>query len=147
MTTLSLVVDVSLTLVDLNFTFMASTHKFNPRACQEFVHVANALAPLTPTLASSKTINVLLTLHPLDTNSPYSDSLLDFLRGSKLEISMDSFSSTFLRMYHLSTCGPFGMVFEHFQDYFDPKDLASGFIQLHHLCVHVAVGCIFWFMA
>jgi hypothetical protein len=61
-------------------------------------------------------------------------------------LSVDYFNSAFLRMYHLLTCGPFGMVFQHFQDYFDPKDLASGFIQLHHLCAHVDVSCIFWSM-
>jgi hypothetical protein len=31
-------------------------------------------------------------------------------------------------MSHLLTSGPFGMVFEHFQGYFHPKDLANEFI-------------------
>jgi hypothetical protein len=34
-------------------------------------------------------------------------------------------------MSHLSAWGHFGMVFEHFQDAFDPKDSTNGFIQLH----------------
>jgi len=40
------------------------------------------------------------------------------------------------------TNGPSGMVFEHLQDYFDPKDSTNGFIQLHQLCSHVAINCI-----
>jgi hypothetical protein len=44
---------------------------------------------------------------------------------------MDSFRSIFLPMFHLLVGGPSSMVFEYLQDYFDPKDLANGFIQLH----------------
>jgi hypothetical protein len=72
------------------------------------VHVTKAFAP---TLASSKMINVLLTLHPPDTYSPYSNSLLDFQRDSNLEFYVDYFRSTFLHMYDLSISGPFDMVF------------------------------------
>jgi hypothetical protein len=50
-------------------------------------------------------------------------------------------------MSHLSVAGPFSMVFEHFRDSFDPKDLASGFIQFHQLCSHVDVGQIPMFVA
>lgn len=39
------------------------------------------------------------------------------------------------------------MVFKHFQDSFNLKDLGSGFIQLHQLCSHVVVGRIFGSMA
>jgi hypothetical protein len=46
-------------------------------------------------------------------------------------------------MFHLSISGPFGMVFEHLQDSFNPKDLTSGFIQLHQLCSHVVTSRIF----
>jgi hypothetical protein len=31
----------------------------------------------------------------------------------------------------LSTRSPLGMVFEHFQDFFNLEDLANGFIQFH----------------
>jgi hypothetical protein len=69
--------------------------------------------------------------------------LLDFQLDSNLELFMDSFRSTLLCMFHLSTGGPSGMVFEHLQDSFNPKDLASGFIQFHQLCSHVVVDCIY----
>jgi hypothetical protein len=46
---------------------------------------------------------------------------------------MDFFLSTFLHMSHLSTGSLLGMVFEHPRDSFNPKDLTSGFIQLHQL--------------
>jgi fucose permease len=49
-------------------------------------------------------------------------------------------------MFHLLIGGPFDMVFEHLQNSFNLKDLGSGFIQLHQLCSHVVVGCIFGFM-
>jgi hypothetical protein len=59
------------------------------------------------------------------------DSLLDFEFDSDFELFMDSFRSTFLHMFHLLVGCLFGMVFEHFQDSFDLKDLVSSFIQLH----------------
>jgi hypothetical protein len=45
-------------------------------------------------------------------------------------------------MFHISTSGPFDMVFENLQNSFDLEDLASVFIQLHQLHSHVVVGCI-----
>jgi hypothetical protein len=45
-------------------------------------------------------------------------------------------------MLHLSTSGFFGIVFEHFQDYFHPKNLANGFPQLFQLCFYIAQGHI-----
>jgi hypothetical protein len=45
-------------------------------------------------------------------------------------------------MPNLSTCGTFGMVFEHQEDYFHPKDSMSGFPQLFQFCSHVAQGHI-----
>jgi hypothetical protein len=36
-----------------------------------------------------------------------------------------------MHMSHLFVRGPSNMVFEHLWDAFDPKDFASGFIQLH----------------
>jgi len=68
---------------------------------KEFAHATNVFAPLALVLASSEMINALLTLHPSDTNSPYSDSLLDFQRNSNLELFMNSFRLAFLHMYHL----------------------------------------------
>jgi hypothetical protein len=42
------------------------------------------------------------------------DLLLDFSSSSTLELSVNSFRSTFLGMFHLPTSGPSSMVFEHF---------------------------------
>jgi hypothetical protein len=44
---------------------------------------------------------------------------------------MDSFRLAFLRKFHLPTSGPFGMVFEHFQIFFDLGDSLSNFIEFH----------------
>jgi hypothetical protein len=46
-------------------------------------------------------------------------------------------------MFRLLANGPFGMVFKHLQDSFDPKDLTNGLIHLHQLCSHVAMRHIF----
>jgi hypothetical protein len=56
---------------------------------------------------------------------------MDFQLDDKLELSLDSFKSTFMHMFHLFVGGPFGMIFEHFQNAFDPKDSTNNFIQLH----------------
>jgi hypothetical protein len=95
------------------------------------VCVARALVPLVIALVSLKTVNGLLTLHPLNTNYPGSDFFLDFQLDSNLKLFIDSFKSAFLCMSHLLVSGPFGMVFEHFQNIFDLKDSVSGFIQFH----------------
>lgn len=42
---------------------------------------------------------------------------------------------------HLSVGGPFGMVFEHLRDLFDPKDSTSGFIQSFNPLVVFPCGC------
>jgi hypothetical protein len=98
---------------------------------EEFVRDVKAFAPLALALVSLKMINALLVLHPSNANSPCLGSLLDFQLDWDLEVSMDSFRSIFLPMFHLLVGGPSSMVFEYLQDYFDPKDLANGFIQLH----------------
>lgn len=107
------------------------------------MNLINVFAPLASTLSSSKIVNMLLVLHPPNIDSPYLDSLLNFQPNSNLKLFVDSFKSTFLRMFHLSDGGPFGMVLKHLQNYFDPKDSTSGFIPLHQLCFHVVVGYIF----
>jgi hypothetical protein len=45
-------------------------------------------------------------------------------------------------MSHLSTSGPFGTVFEFFQNCFHLEDSTSGFLQLFQLCFHIAQGHI-----
>jgi hypothetical protein len=52
--------------------------------------------------------------------------------------SLDIFRSTFVHSTHLLVGGPLGMVLEHLQDLFDPKDSVSGFSQLFMVCFHVA---------
>jgi hypothetical protein len=42
----------------------------------------------------------------------------------------------------LSTSGLLGMVFKHFWNFFDLKDLTSGSIQFHQLSSHVATNHI-----
>jgi len=44
----------------------------------EFARVVRALTFLAPTLVSLEIINAFLVIHPLDMDSPYLDSLLDF---------------------------------------------------------------------
>jgi len=69
------------------------------------VCVARALALLVTALVSLKTVNGLLTLHPLNTNSPNSDFFLDFQLDSNLKLFIDCFKSTFLCMSHLLVSG------------------------------------------
>jgi len=51
---------------------------FASKCIREFACVTRALAPFTPTLTTIEIVSVLLALHPLNKNSPYSYSLLDF---------------------------------------------------------------------
>jgi hypothetical protein len=43
-------------------------------------------------------------------------------------------------MLNLFTSGIFGMAFEHFQNYFHPKNVTSGFPQLFQLYSHTSQG-------
>jgi hypothetical protein len=45
---------------------------------KEFMHVARVLAPFVSTSTSSRIICALQALHPLDSDYPYSDSLMEF---------------------------------------------------------------------
>lgn len=87
-------------------------------------------------------VSVLLALHLLDIDSPCSNSLLNFKPNLDLKLFVDFCRLIFWCMFHLSANGPFGMVFKHLQDSFDPKDLMNGLNQLHQLCSHVAMGHI-----
>jgi len=97
---------------------------------KEFACVVKVLILLALVLASLETINVLLALHSSNTNFPCLSSLLDFQLESNFELFLDSFKLTFLCMFHLSIGGPFGIIFEHFQDFFYLENLISGFIQV-----------------
>lgn len=52
---------------------------------------------------------------------------MDFLLNVNLELSLDYFKLTFMRLSHLSTWHLLNMIFEHLWIFFDPKDLMSGF--------------------
>jgi hypothetical protein len=43
-------------------------------------------------------------------------------------------------MLHLSISGLFGMIFEHLQNCFHPKDSVNGFLQLFQVCFHITQG-------
>jgi hypothetical protein len=45
-------------------------------------------------------------------------------------------------MSHLLASGVFGMIFEHFQNYFHSINLTNGFPQLFQLCFHITQGHI-----
>jgi hypothetical protein len=98
---------------------------------EKFVHVARAFALLTLVPSSLEMIFVLQTLHYLNLDSPYSDSLMDFQLNINMELSVDFFYLIFLHMSHLLISGSSGMAFEHFWDFSNLDDLANGFIQLH----------------
>jgi hypothetical protein len=140
----------SLVLFNFDYAFMA------PPSCQlgqslalghvgEFACDARAFTPFA--LTFSKMVNMLLTLHLSNIDSPCLDSLLDFQFDSNLELFMDLLRTTFLCMSQLLINVIFNMIFEHLQNSFDLEDLISGFIQLHQLCSHVVAGCILGSMA
>ncbi len=52
---------------------------------------------------------------------------MDFPFNSNLEFFLDSFRLDFKLSLHLSIGGPLGMVFKHFQNPFDFKDLVNDF--------------------
>jgi hypothetical protein len=47
------------------------------------------------------------------------------------------FKSIFIHLAHLLVHGPSSMVFEHFRDLFDPKDLVNCFSHLLLMCSYV----------
>jgi len=86
---LSLVMGTSSALPDFDFTFLTPPpHQLGRNLTLgrigEFTCATKALAiiavlaPFTPILASLEIVNTMLILHPLNTNSPYLNSLLNF---------------------------------------------------------------------
>jgi hypothetical protein len=74
----------------------------------------------------------------------FSYFLKDYEPNQDFKVSSDYFKLAFKCMLHLFANGIFGMVFEFFQDYFLPKDFASGFHNffnflfiLHKVTFHV----------
>jgi hypothetical protein len=90
------------------------------------------LAPFSLAPISFDTTLTLTPLHP-NLENYFSLILEDYEPNQDLKLFFDSFKLAFQRMRHLLISGFFGMVFEHLQDYFHPKTLASGFLQLFHL--------------
>jgi len=76
---------------------------------------------LAATLASIEMVSELLALHPLDTNLPYSNTLLDFQFISDLKLIVKFVRSIFLCMFLLVSV-LFGMGCKHLQDSFDLKN-------------------------
>jgi hypothetical protein len=77
-----------------------------------------------------ETIVALQTLHPSDLFIPCSDSLLNIQLDLNLELSLDSFMSTFIQLSHLSLDDFLNIIFEHLQNLFNPKDSTNAFTQL-----------------
>jgi len=63
--------------------------------------VNKAFTPLALALTSLEMICALQALHLLDSDSPCLNILIDFQLDTNVELSMDSFTSTFLHMSHL----------------------------------------------
>lgn len=80
--------------------------------------------PLAPTSTSLKTINTFQAFHLLDFSPP---CVIFLTIDQDLDFSLDCFRSSLIQLFHFLVEGPSNMVFEHFQDSFDPKDLANGF--------------------
>jgi hypothetical protein len=79
----------------------------------EYSLVACTLAPYFPTLMSSNTTLVLITLHfELDRFPPFFGRL-EVNQNQDLELSFDSFKLTFQCMLNLFANGPSRMVFKH----------------------------------
>jgi hypothetical protein len=80
--------------------------------------------PLAPTSTSLKIVNTLQVFHLLDFSPP---CVIFLIIDKDLDFSLDCFRSSLIQLFHLLVEGPSNMVFEHFQDSFDAKDLANGF--------------------
>jgi hypothetical protein len=108
---------------------------------REYSQVTRVLAPFSPTPTSSNTTSTFITLQ-LESNGYFPLFLKDYKLDQDLKLSFDSFKLAFQRTPHLSSNGPFKMVFEHLWDYFHLKDLMNGFFQLFQLCFHITQGHI-----
>jgi hypothetical protein len=95
---------------------------------KKFMHVVRAFTLLALVPSSLEMIFVLQTLHYLNLDFPYLDSLMDFQLDINVELCMDFFNSFFFHMSHLLASGSSCMAFVHFWDFLNVKDLGSGFI-------------------
>jgi hypothetical protein len=91
---------------------------------------------------------MLQAFHPLGFVCSLFLFFIRFLASFNLELLLDSFRLTFIECLCLSTNGLLSMVFEHLNDLFDLKDLASNFTQLlqassFHVIIHI-IRLIAW---
>jgi len=77
----------------------------------------------------SKTTSILTTLY-LELDDYFSFFLKNYALDEDHELLFDSFKLTFQHMPIFFASGLSRMVFEHFQDYFHPKNSMNGFPQL-----------------
>jgi hypothetical protein len=66
----------------------------------------------------------------------------DYKLDQDLELSSNSFKLALQCMPNLFASGIFGMLFEHFHNYFHLKNYTSRFPQLFQLCFHISQGHI-----
>jgi hypothetical protein len=93
----------------------------------EYFWAICALAPFSLASMSSNTTPTFIALHPkLDGYFPF--FLEDYKLDQDLKFLLNLFKLVFQCMLHLLASSHFGMVFEHFQDCFHPKNLMSGFL-------------------
>jgi hypothetical protein len=103
-----------------------------------------ALTSSMPVSTFLETIIILQVFHPLDLSLFCLYFLMEFQLNIDLDFSLNMFMSTFIHSAHLLIGGPLGMVFEHLQDIFGPKDSASCFSQLFLVRSYIiAPRCIF----
>ncbi len=110
---------------------------FSSWMCRRIFQATHALAPLSLAPTSFDTTSTLTILH-FELHCHFSLFLEDYELDQDLELFSDSFKLTFQPMSHLSTSGPFGMIFEHLRDCFHPKNSVVGFFQWFHFYFHIA---------
>jgi hypothetical protein len=87
---------------------------------KEYSQATHVLASFSFTPTFSNTTLTLTTLH-FKLNGYFPFFLQNYELDQDFKFSFDSFKLTFYNVSHLLTSGPFGMVFEHLQDYFHPR--------------------------
>jgi hypothetical protein len=92
---------------------------------REYFRVVCSLAPFSPTPTFFDTTSTLTALHP-KLNGYFPLLFEDYELDQDPKLSFGYFKLVFQHMPHLSTSGPFGMVFEHLRDYFHFEDSTSG---------------------
>jgi len=95
-------------------------HSLVLRHVREYFRTTHASTPWSLSPMSSDTTLIFTTFHP-KSNGYFPFFLKNYEPNHDFKLSSNSFKLTFQHMSHLSSSGPFKMVFEHFWDYFHPK--------------------------